>query len=58
MRTRSPGLACSLASPELQVEHALEHVDELVLGRMDVQRHEGAGRIEGLEAETCRQTRP
>ena len=37
--------------PELEIEDAFQHVDELVLLRMHVQRHEGPGRIEGLEAE-------
>ena len=50
-----PRLDLGLA--ELQVERALQHVDELVLPRMDVQRHERAGRIEGLEAEAARAVR-
>src|SRR5207253_10888027 len=34
-----------------EVEAALEHVDELILGGMDVRRHEGAGREAGVPGE-------
>jgi hypothetical protein len=38
------GRGNELAPLEYQVEPAVEQVDELVLGRMNVRRHEGAGR--------------
>ena len=51
MRTRSPGRAWVLRVAEAQVHHPLQEVDELVLVGMDVRRHEGARRVQGLEAE-------
>ena len=38
---------------EHQVEAALEHIDELVLRRMDVRRHEGAGRQQRVPGEAA-----
>ena len=46
-------LRLHLRLAELQVERPLEHIDELVLLRMDVQRHERPGRIQRLEAEAA-----
>ena len=57
MRTRSPGRACTFASPSCRSNVRLQHVDELVLLRVDMQRHECARRIEGLEAEAARAVR-
>jgi hypothetical protein len=43
------GLGLDPDAVELEVEPALLHQDEFVLGRMDVDRHELAGIAVGLE---------
>ena len=42
-RIRSPGRRNEIAAIDQKIETAFEHVNELVLGRMDVRRHERAG---------------
>ena len=43
------GLGLHPDAVELEVEHAFLHQDELILGRMNVHRHELAGFAVGLE---------
>src|SRR6266567_6580607 len=48
-RSQRAGAGFGPRSVEIEIERTLQHVDEFVLRRMHVRRHERAGRIERLE---------